>query len=301
MIYNLKDLLHYESSCGNILSATKYPKQDTDKIGKIVKMATMIEPDNSYNARYYDDKGIWTTNPECRYYLILRYDLEEPYRVIAISDRCHVIVSSTQNVDNFYIPPTDPIDPVKPSEIKRFQDYEPLRIENRAGSQAAFGKIIEREEVCYYGIQSSEYLGRMVYTEYPIDIPSLPKEKEFPASVELSNDELRKSLEKLKASYGQFPDFMLRQFKYYSNRFAHSKLNIPRRPVNMGVVIRADTNPGCNGYIVVVEYREDGIAFVTNYDTNLYIDNEYSPNEPFKLEMIFDILKDQTICTGIIL
>ena len=303
MIQNLNNILHHElHNVGNTLSKTKYPEQDTEKLGKLVKIGTAYEdsPDEIFHPRYYNDSGVWRTNPTCPYYQILRYDKEQPYRFIGMDSNGRVIISDTREVDNFWYPP---------SGEEHLKDYPPLRftgcrvlpMEKIAGSQSAFAKFFEKEEVRYYGVQDQRFFGYAVYTEYHQDIIGT-KEKDVERSYEEpSVDYVRNQIKRLRAYYEFWPDFMIKQFRQYYNRFDPDKIGSQRRAGNTGFVIRADIS-GLHGTIVVAEFRENNeIAFVTNKEANFYMEIEDEMPTVMYPKTVSNILRGQTVCGGITL
>lgn len=302
MIQNLNNILQHElHNVGNTLSSTKYPEQDTDKLGKLIKIGTVNEslPDEFIQPRYYNDAGTWRTNPTCPYYQILRYDKELPYRFIGIDGGGQVIISDTREVDNLWYPP---------SGEQFLEDYPPLRfsgcrtvpMEKIAGSQSAFEQFFKKETVRHYGVQDERFFGKPVYTEYHQDIRS-KKEKDTELEYEEPTIEyVREKISKIKAYYGFWPDYMIKQYTAYYNRFEKDKQSAPRRAGNMGFIIRADIN-GLPGTIVVAEFREGEIAFITNLEANIYI--EIDDESPIGVTMypknVSEILRGQTVCGGV--
>ena len=106
------------------------------------------------------------------------------------------------------------------------------------------------------------------------------------------------------------PKEIYMSFVHYYNIYSQSITDIPRRPVNLGIIVRADLDNDTHSQIVVMEFLdENNVRFVTNDECRIYynttysdphIDSIYSPESHYyksglvKLD-IFNWLKDKSI------
>lgn len=298
MIYNLNNLLHHNMnkiiSTDNITN-DKYPKQNIEKLGKIIQLAFNSEddPNCTFEARYYLDGNKWRHNPQCPWFMIVRYDIEYPYRTIGISHTGKVIVTDSREVDNLYAPPDNvdrkPID--LPLQVK---DKEIIVEKNQALNNRAF-ELLQRKEIVHNYPAQAEFIGMPVYTEYAPDILSLKRDEVYINEEyhEAPDEQIRRELSAINVAFAGYPINILKGFHLYYNRFIKEKTNNPRRAVNLGMVIRNDLG-GNDGCIVVMEYRKNGICFICNEDANIYYDSDYNYNN-LGTQPIFWIINNQKI------
>lgn len=299
MIYNLNNLLHLEMHrvlSSNNISSENYPTQDLEKIGKVCQLSINFEDNPNYRIerRYYKDHNIWRHNPNCPWFMIVRYDLIYPFKLIAISNHGIPIVLSTEDFEALYSPPKF----VEHNNLDlplKFKDKQVITEKLLASSEDAF-EFLQKREITHNYPAQAEFIGMPVYTEYVPDILSMSRNDvnindEY---FEASDEQIRKELGTINVAFYTYPINVLKGFYQYYNRFIKDKINNPRRAVNMGLVIRNDLGGGTDACIIVLEYRKDGIAFVTNEEANFYYDSLYTYNN-IGTQSLLDILNNQKL------
>lgn len=300
MIQNVNNLLHHElhhSHYNYNLSSDMYPEQDTDYVGKLIQLSFRDEKDPYYETRFYEDYIGWRRNFNAPWFLILRCDKNRPYRVIAMDHIGRIIVTTKNHIDELYRPPVDESTLFEEkleagnSICTKLKKYPFLWERKIASTNEMFGKIMEDEKVHMHPIQLSDIIYLPVFTEYQQDIIHLNYDDTaiHTEYEEISDDEMRKELLLVNKNYHNLPNFILRGFHYYYNRFAKDKISDTKRVVNTGMILRADVNSS-EPYIVVMEYRKDGLAFVCQDEANFYYDSSYN-SERVNVLSIIDMIR----------
>lgn len=191
-----------------------------------------------------------------------------PGKAILIGAKNKVIVTSTEKISRMWYYPEYIMED---NEL-----YLP-----RAWNWKKFNKERKLDFVHPLPVQNRTYLGMPVMTEYYHDIlkydsivnrmPESPDQhitfEQIKEHLYLSDPELQKA---------KVPDVILKSFPLYYSRHEHHNLDIPRRAINYGVLIRVDEQHILGGDgIVVAEIREDkSIRYVTGSEAFVYFDTD---------------------------
>lgn len=191
-----------------------------------------------------------------------------PGKAILIGPQNKVLVTSTDKISRmWYYPEYTMAD----EEL-----YLP-----RAWNWKKFNKERKFDFVHPLPVQNHTYLGMPVMTEYYHDIlkydsivnrmPESPDQhttfEQIKEHLYLSDPELQKT---------KVPDVLLKSFPLYYSRHEHHNLDIPRRAINYGVLIRVDEQHVLGGDgIVIAEIMEDkSIRYVTGSEAFIYFDTD---------------------------
>jgi len=264
------------------LSNDKYPTQNEEYLGKYICVRHKTEYNQMLNQRFHIPEGdfdeyIYPENSgRRRFFQILRWDTEEPFRAILMNNSGEVIVTYTTQLENdLYDLVGSRIYNATTTRAK-MKDYEYLVL-NRTYDPDLFFDKLYYEKVNFIGIQDEPYLGLQVWSEYDTDL-SLEK-----------NDQILQNRNK----YGKLPESTMKQMvrrnpKLYSlpeeifNSYPHyyswrdkSFADNSRRAINKGYIIRADKQGSVEPELVVMEVlSNDSVRFVTQHEARFFYNTD---------------------------
>lgn len=185
------------------LSSDKYPKQ-SDNVGKWTLIRYKSEYDNITNNRYhivgsYFPQLTCENSGEQQFFQILRYDLEEPYKVILRNDINEIVVMSVEQFESILDLSTletelDSFNFLKTTEnyVNRFytkDDKLNFIFHTRTDSLDEFFEEYNLETIHKYSIQDTDILGKLAYIEYYNDLFRLEASDVNGNKVEVYTDE----------------------------------------------------------------------------------------------------------------
>ena len=275
MIIQLNNMKNYNSASINTfctLTHKEYPVQNEEFLGKYIHLGYRDQSKNYIAKRLYI---ITVDHPEFNgenteddlFWRILRFDqvIEETDKGTAIlMDKWgRVIVTDVHTImDLCYYP----FYTLSRNEVllNICEDWE------------EFNKKYQLEPVFLYPIQDTDYLGRTVVTEYYRDIFELPPESNVLSEAPDQYkpwEVLKKQLLIGEPDYWRYPDCLLKSYPIYFPRHNHHYLDIPRRAVNSGILIRCDKGGSSeSSSMVVAEFIDNTIRFVTDKEAYIFSD-----------------------------
>lgn len=271
MILQINNMLNFThgsiNATKNYISSALYPEQDNDFINKYVRIRFYDKNNNIRMLRLNINKNIFkeftgNNSYDDWKFKIVRFDKTEPNIAILVDRANRVVVTTTEMIRNLYYHPG----------YKIGEDEVNLPIIDWDSFNAKY----VNEFIHTYPVQNKQYLGRLVFTEYIKDI----KEKSITSNVLIPEDQykefsdIKEQLLIGNPDLSVLPDCILKSFPYYYDRHKMDRLDIPRRAINPGVIIRADENDS-DPYIVVMEYMNDNtVRFVTDRECYIYYETE---------------------------
>lgn len=271
MILQINNMLNfndnYFTSTKTYISSDNYPEQNTNFLNKIVRIRFYDEESgirmnrlNINKNKFPEFKGYnsydnWT-------FRILRFDKEYPNIAILIDKLSRVVVTSTDMISGLYY----------------HEGYELSEDEVQLQTLGwdIFNEHYVNEYIHAYHIQNKQYIGKLVYTEYLYDIKNKPISSNaiIPTDQYKEFSDLKEQLLVGNPNLEVMPDCILKSFPHYYNRHKQDRLDIPRRAINPGIVIRADEN-GSDPNIVVVEFLPNGTKrYVTDKECFIYYETD---------------------------
>ena len=265
------------------LSNDKYPTQNEDYLGKYICVRHKTEYNQMLNQRFhipegdYDDYIYPENSGRRRFFQILRWDTEEPFRAILMNNSGEVIVAYTTQLEN------DLYDLMgskmyKASLIRaQMKGYNYLVINQTYDNDLFFDKLYY-EKVNFIGIQDEPYLGMEVWSEYDTDL-SLEKDTERMLDNrnkygKLSKETMKEMIRRDPILYSM-PDEIFNSYPYYYSWRDKSFADNSRRAINKGYIIRADKQGSVEPELVVMEVLEDGsVRFVTQHEARFFYNTD---------------------------
>ena len=285
MVLQVNNFTNFDSTTVNELSKLthdRYPEQDERFVGKITHLKYRDFANRYFSPRLNINRN---KHPEFihqpgeeqgdgRWWRILRFDKTDDGKGIAICiDRdCRVIVCNTKDIDDLRYPPEYVM-----------ADCELWRPFSRDWDD--FNKSYIREITFGVPIQNTDLVGIPVVTEYYKDIltyDSAVNRLKEPKDQHKTFEQIKKQLQMIIADPNdpkleRIPDVILRSFPLYFPRHEHNMVDVPRRAMNIGVILRCDESgvfPNSHG-LVVAEYMSDGsIRFVTGKEAFIYYEED---------------------------
>lgn len=262
-----------------IITHSQYPLQDTEKLGKIVRIGYKDESMDQMNTRFNLSKRFHPTlqvknEGVMTFFKILRWDSVYPYRVILMSfssvDRGKVIITTVDEVQNLCYPP---------NYLTKENEIEPVNI---AGTFDSFIEFYNRDHVFKYPIQKLEYLGLPTFIEYWNDLPNYDKsdsiiEQEM-YNWKIEREKIRKGILERDITdkslrVNQFPYGLFFSFKRFHDMHHNNYTDDPRRVLGRGFMIRLDGNSYSDiGECVVAEIMDDNtLRFICGDEASLFV------------------------------
>lgn len=274
------------------LSYDKYPAQLQEYIGKYICVRHKTEYNQMLNQRFHIPEGdfddyIYPENKgRRRFFQILRWDTEEPFRAILMNNSGEVIVTYTTQLENDLYDLVD--SRIYNATMKRaeMKNYSYLVLNETNDADLFFEKLFY-EKVNYIGIQDEPYLGLEVWTEYDTDL-SLDKNEQM-----LQNrnkygklpEETMEIMIKRNPILYSLPEEIFNSYPYYYNWREKSFADNSRRAINKGYVIRADKQGSVEPEAVVMEVLDDGsVRFVTQHEARFFYNmDDMITHDPLEL------------------
>lgn len=232
---------------------------------------TLEEEENDENAILIENAG----------YEVKDNIVRIPGKAILIGPRNKVLVTTTNKINRMWYYPE--------YTMADNEFYLP-----RAWNWKKFNKERSLDFVHPAPVQNRTYLSMPVMTEYYHDILKYdsivnrmsespdqhPTFEQIKEHLYLGDPELQKA---------KVPDVLLKSFPFYYSRHEHHNLDIPRRAINYGVLIRVDDKHIIGGDgIVVAEIMEDkSIRYVTGSEAFIYIDIDSKKVDSVDIDNIF--------------
>ena len=278
MIVQINNYTNYKCDIDTLklLSHDHYPKQDKEKLNKLI-LLRFKDKSISINNRFFIDKKKYTSytknnegNPI--YFLILRYDIEPPYTVILMNDFGQIVLSNKSEIESLAFPPDYKQNFTKSEYVSKFKDREELFFSPEI-TYEEFLRKYENEKVYQIRPQNNDIIGNICYTEYYTDIMKTNASSNILApSREKTFNEIKEELLKNNPNFDVIPDEILKSFPIFYNKREQDYVDKPLRVINSGIIIRADEHT--NGSIVVAENYNGKLRFITNRDAFIYTEYE---------------------------
>lgn len=275
MIVQINNSINYGCTMDTLklMSHNTYPEQDIEKINKIILLR--YKEEGIINNRFFIDKNKYpeyTGNNDGypTFFLILRYDKVEPYRVILMSTLGRIIVTDKKQIESLSYQPNYISKFTNSSHVSNFNDRDELFFAS-ASTYEEFLKLYQDEFIHQYKIQDEVILGSRCYTEYYQDIMKTNASTNIlDPTREKTFNEIKEELLKEDPNKYVFPDEILKSFPIYYNRRGQSNVDKPLRVINTGTIIRADCNS--DGELVVAENYNNKLRFITGKEAFVYTD-----------------------------
>lgn len=282
-----------------------YPEQDITALGKIVHLDYKDYAGQhrwqrlNINTKFYPEYDGESSEEMNRWWKIVRFDKDYIYSIDEVAGE-EVITREQEDesttIDNtvkvpgkaILIGPNNKIIVTSTAKIRRMWNYPGYDMSDnefwlpRAGNWKKFNKERKLDFVHPVPVPNSLYMGIPVVTEYYGDILKydsvinrLPESPDQHPTFEQLKEHLYLSDPELQEK--KVPDVILKSFPLYYSRHEHHILDIPRRAINYGAVIRCDESPVLGGdSIVVAEIMDDNsIRYVTGSEAFIYFDDEH--------------------------
>lgn len=264
------------------LSNDKYPTQNEEYLGKYICIRHKTEYNQMLNQRFHIPEGdfdeyIYPENSgRRRFFQILRWDTEEPFRAILMNNSGEVIVTYTTQLEN------DLYDLIG-SRIYNatttragMKDYEYLVL-NRTYDPDLFFDKLYYEKVNFIGIQDEPYLGLQVWSEYDTDL-SLEKNDQMLQNRnkygKLSESTMKQMVRRNPKLYS-LPEEIFNSYPHYYSWRDKSYADNSRRAINKGYIIRADKQGSVEPELVVMEVlADDSVRFVTQHEARFFYNTD---------------------------
>lgn len=278
MIVQINNYTNYRCDIDTLklLSHNHYPKQDKEKINKLI-LIRFKDKFVTINNRFFIDKKKYTSYVKDNegiptYFLILRYDIEAPYTVILMNDFGEIILTTKSEIESLSYPPNYEQKFINSINVCKFENREELFFEPEITFEDFLRKY-ENEKVYQIHPQDNDILGNVCYTEYYTDIMKTDASTNILSpSREKTFNEIKEELLKNNPNFDIIPDEILRSFPIYYNKRGQDYVDKPLRVVNSGIIIRADVHK--NGSIIVAENYNGKLRFITNKDAFIYTEYE---------------------------
>lgn len=263
------------------LSHDKYPTQNTEYIGKYICVRHKTQYNQMLNQRFhipervYDEYIYPENSGRRRFFQILRWDTEEPFRAILINDSGEVLVAYTTDLEESLYDLVG--SKIHISTISRAEKYgyDYLVINETDDPDLFFDKLFY-EKTNQFNVQDERYLGIEVWSEYDADL-SLKRDVsvlDYKNKYDLSDETMKIMIKRDPILYSM-PDEIFKSFPYYYNLREKSYADNARRAINRGYVIRADAHGSVDPEFVVMEVMEDNsVRFVTQHEARFFYNEE---------------------------
>ena len=211
------------------------------------------------------------------YFKILRYDrVTNPNRgiVIMINEYNKVLCTTVDMMELIFNPVI-----IKMATDERIDTDNIVELPEERDIRLFLNKY-KSEPLFPYNIQREELLGKIVFTEYIRDIKNFNKSSNMFNKVNSKKpfEKIKEQLIIANPKLKLMPDCILRSFPHYYSRRDKDLMDIPRRAINTGVVIRCDELSSPVDRTIVVELLEDGTKrYVTDHEAYIYYDSD-TPN-----------------------
>lgn len=248
------------------ISSKEFPEQDMNYLGKKIRVRFKDQSENFIRGRLPINKTkfpefIGDSVEDSVLFTIVRWDKGYPYRIICIDRFQRVIIPDRDWLELMIYYP----------------GYIPSKNEvifRQANSWEEFNREYMSDMTYHYPIQNNEILGTLVFSEYYNDIITYDSavnrmvvdySKQYKPFEQLKEQLLigNPSLEKM-------PDCILKSYPHYYDRHKKDRVDIPRRAINSGIVIRSDKD-----HTVILEILEDGTKrYVCDDEGFFYYESE---------------------------
>lgn len=289
------------------ISHDVYPEQVTEALGKKVHLDYLDYEGHhrgqrlSINKDYYTEYDGETCQDIEQWWTILRYD--KPYQFtedegendeqVGIKNTNSLSKDKRKGNENtipgkaILVGPKNKIIVTSTREIERMCFYPEYTMSTdelylpRARDWKQFNRERKLDKVHPIPVQHLEYLYMPVMTEYYHDIIKydsivnrMPESSDQHPTFDQIKEHLYISDPDLQKN--KVPNEILKSFPLYYSRHEHHNLDIPRRAINYGVVIRCDESNLVGGDgLAIAEIMEDGTKrYVTGSEAFIYFDTD---------------------------
>ena len=284
-----------------------YPMQDTKYLNKIVRLRYFNETEGrGIHNRFWVD-GIIDPSVVMNYeqlpvsfFIILRWDMEYPKRVIAMNSKGLVLVLKTTDFSNLLYPQD-----YTPVSVPDFYNLGEIVFATASSREEFINAVAFTDKIHKYPIQNSQYLGTEVYTEFFNDIKNPNLENKFEGTKfkkwngPVKDDKIEYIYQELllgDPTITNKSENLLKGWKYFHDRHKLDRRDTPRRAINKGIIIRADKQSG--GEIVVMEIVNGGARFVTDKEAYIYTSTTLLQKEKHANPLDFMTIYQNTIPKG---
>lgn len=256
-----------------IMDWDKYPAQKEDAIGKYVSLNLMSERGifMKYRVRIRKDLKEEYSDfiPEeydqtiQEYFRILRYDIEEPYKVILVSLSGQVIVTTKERIENLVYINDEMCTRARDYITKLGEEYlEPTNIVDTY--EDFFTQLFKEEKIESYPIQNNKMLLRPVWIEWASDITNYdieynegPEKNDHRFTTQIKD----RMIEYNPKLYGK-SDREINSYPYIHDLHGESYVDDPRRvKAGRGYIIRADQNAAYPEIVVMYQYGDENNSY----------------------------------------
>lgn len=252
-----------------IMDWDRYPTQNTDAIGKYLSLNFFAERGRfmKYRIRIRKDlKEEYSNFISSSYeqsvqevFRILRFDMEEPFKVILVSLGGQVVVTTKDKIESLvYI--NDPMC----AQTKQYitdvlgeRYYEPTNI---VDNYEDFFTEFTNEQIEVYPVQNQKMLLKPVYIEWMSDVTNYDIDyNEGPEKNDHSfTDKIKEQMIKNNVRLFGLTDREINSYPYIHDIHGESYVDDPRRvKSSRGYIIRADQNGADPQIVVMYQYGQD--------------------------------------------
>lgn len=162
---NIKSYGHCIKNLPN-MSSTAYPKQNEDLLGCTIRVRFKSEYRNVLMERYIkNETGELVNNSSSAYFMIARFDVEEPNVVILINYNGEVVITNNREIVVYDLPTVRSI----PNESFPYYPKDKSSVVFYMTNYNLFEKLYKNETIHKYPIQIDNLIGHRVYIDYESD------------------------------------------------------------------------------------------------------------------------------------
>lgn len=231
------------------ISSTVYPEQDINYLGKKIRIRFRDQSEYFIRSRLPINKTKYPeytgeSSQDDNIFTIVRWDKVYPYKIIVIDKHQRVILPDRDWLELMIYYPG-------------YQSDTNEVIFRKAKSWSEYNREYRNDMIYEYPLQNTEILGTVVFSEYYNDIITYDSSVNRMV-VDMSKqykpfEQIKEQLLIGNPGLAKMPICILKSFPHYYDRHKKDRVDIPRRAINSGVVIRSDID-----HTVILEILDDG-------------------------------------------
>lgn len=285
--FNFVDRSNKNKNVMSYTGAFGYPIQDTNAVGKYIAINFFDMINQSYCFRvkfpksttYEEYKDILPNvyDPKENFpviFKIVRFDLVYPYRAILVSIYGHLLVTTTEEVNNLlYYEGGSYCDSIK-TQIENLGKEMYMYIITTSEENFINGFISEKIHI--FPQQYDEIYGKKVWIEYDNDLENVKAEDTLypvPKNNYEFTDEMYQEVIERDVSLKNKSRKELESYPVYYNTHSQSFMNDPLRSMSIGYVVRCDINDP-DGQVVVIQENGREQRFICLDEAKFYYDDQ---------------------------
>lgn len=283
--FNFVDRSNKNKNVMSYTGAFGYPIQDTNAVGKYIAINFYDFCNQSYNFRVKFPNAIYEEYQDIIpniynkkenlpvIFEIVRFDITAPYRAILVSIYGHVIVTTTEEINNILYYDTSYCNNIK-SKIESLGKQMYINIITT--SEEDFINEFSEEKMHIYPAQYDEIFGKRVYIEFDNDLESIDyKDTVYPVEKNKYEftDEMYEEVIERDVSLKNKSRKEIESYPVYYNTHSQSFMNDSLRSMEIGYIIRLDINDP-DGQVVVMSTDSFGRRYYCLDEAKFYYDTE---------------------------